>query len=1560
MPAPTAGPEAEADELHQQVISLLRVEAGMQQKALAKLTELQGDLVGKLANSTGLSVNKVAKLNALLEQTNATIDLAYKQLSAEQTADLKDLAKVQGKAAANVVNAGIGASVASVAIAPKTLEALADEKIIRGWSSREWWAGQSKALQDKFGQQMQMGIMQGESVDELVRRVMGTKANGYKDGIMEVSRRDATALVRTSVISVANEAKMRTYREMGDLVKGIQWLATLDTRTTPICRALDKKVWRLPDMEPVGHDKVFPGVTAHWNCRSTQLPVLRTWEELSGKKLPSLDKQELDDAVRKKLAAAGWSEDRVNNAVVNARSSMNGELDAETDWQDWLSSKSDGFVEKLLGPKRAELFKAGKLTISDLTDQQNRPLTIAQLEEALDAGDIPVETTGAPFLPLLTQPAPFSKPIVDALNRAAAKEIALMEEDSAMAKQVAAVKAAEPELDAKDVLAKAQTAQAIAEAAKSKAIKLGMLKGKMVKAELDGPGYILTTKDNELLATLTDEELKAWWASVNDAVEVAQNKAMEKAAGESLKAFAAKSSTHAAAVSAADGKTNVAKMASAQQQLDDLAAEELTKLVQSGSVLDKAVVKGALKDKPMTWDTLTEVKATIAEKKAQAAQTSAITGAKKNWLAGKPFTKVQDDIFLALPEEQQLSLIQEWDDLKAAESAKKAAALVPSITGPDLKVANLDMAPPDLGNATLVKTLPGSTAPQLWKDNTTGKQWVVKSSTELAHLENEARTDAIYRAAGVPVPYSTMTTNAAGKQVKVAEYLDGGENLGSFLAKATPAERARVLGELQQNFVADALLGNWDVAGLSNDNILVVGGKAWRIDNGSGLAYRAQGMKKTADWLTEEVRELKTLLDPSTNPQTAAIFKGVTPTMINQQIVDLLNRRDAILDAAGPSRDYLAKRLAWLEKQLPAGMTAKTAAPGANIELASFVPDSHVKRIKTAGTKGYTYLGDGPDVEDHSVLMWTEKDLDGNPVLKMHLKTTAEGDSKVLAALEAQGVDMKPPAPANPYGYSTPTPAKPAVKAHPTDAYFATIELAAKNVNYHATDGVYNAGKVQAMQNVKTQLEGLMKADKWVDPEAKEMVELYLQHIAAVEKAMAAKTTTQGKLEQYQLKPKPAAPAYVPAPENAFDLAKATFLDGKPMPADVKAWWDALPKQATDKLLENFAASKGVDVEELLSIVPTVAVPPTPKWTVTKGTAWSANVKTMRDGIAHDTGLPNYSPNAGNVVTLERPGVKVQYAAHNVADSHGKAFVGTLEVDVKGDADPGTIAEGMAALRELGLDLAPTSQAQKELLYLHRVVYLRKDHTDAAYSKLWNDKAMDPAAKVDAIKAWAESKYSVKLPRGGATTDYNPDGFDDDSGTGRKFWYRWDMPRHRVEAEMKGYILHHATGNMTAALNGWLTNGGFVTTTYERLRTGVSIDATGGTSAKADVASGGAVHFFNNILPAAKKGPGFVWKIRNLARADLLSVDADTFGAWHAYASRVSTPADWKRLASRSHAGGMKDAGLMKNGINLLEELDEIVVESQAIKQQVLDIFASHGITHLADGRPVTAVVNVK
>lgn len=185
----------------------------------------------------------------------------------------------------------------------------------------------------------------------------GTKTNQYKDGFMYGKRRGAEALVRTSVQVVANEARLQTYENNDDIVKGIEWVSTLDARTSSTCRALDGLMWD-NERKPIGHSKKFVGVTAHWNCRSTQVPVLKSWKELGAKK-------------------------KFKEITESTRASMDGQVSAKKNYEKWLKSKSESFQKEVLGKGKWELWQKGELGFTDMVDQTGNPLTLDQLKSEL-------------------------------------------------------------------------------------------------------------------------------------------------------------------------------------------------------------------------------------------------------------------------------------------------------------------------------------------------------------------------------------------------------------------------------------------------------------------------------------------------------------------------------------------------------------------------------------------------------------------------------------------------------------------------------------------------------------------------------------------------------------------------------------------------------------------------------------------------------------------------------------------------------------------------------------------------------------------------------------------------------------------------------------------------------------------------------------------------------------------------------------------------------------------------------------------------------------------------
>lgn len=397
-----------------------------------------------------------------------------------------------------------------------------------------------------------------------------------------------------------------------------------------------------------------------------------------------------------------------------------------------------------------------------------------------------------------------------------------------------------------------------------------------------------------------------------------------------------------------------------------------------------------------------------------------------------------------------------------------------------------DAAWPALASLRQAGRLGGSTGALLMED-ARGRRYVLKRGNSAAHIREEYAADQLYAALGVPVPRSTLIETAAGP-VKLAEFVEG-ESLAKYLARAKPAEAEAVLARIRENFAADALLGNWDVAGAELDNILVAAdGTPWRIDNGGSLRFRAMGAAKTSAEWGAKVLELDSLRDPNRNPQTARIFRGITEDGIRAQIVTLLDKRTAILEAAPADvASMLAARLDDLALRLaPAGEITEIFA----------------QEVRKSRILGRTYLGDYEHIEDHALLFWQEKNAQGEPVTMAKLRFTPEGYAAIRAKLGGV-LTFAPAAQAGP-------------QPHPGDAFWPSLQAALKTVNHHQSDGNYNPATMAKLEATKQLLAAFQPADQ----DGQAMKAAYENVVASIDKAVAGKTGTTIHT-QYLVKPKP-------------------------------------------------------------------------------------------------------------------------------------------------------------------------------------------------------------------------------------------------------------------------------------------------------------------------------------------------------------------------------------------------------------------------------------------------------
>ena len=339
-----------ADEIIGHSVDLLRLDAGTRAEILKILQRLQKDLIAELASNDLTTFNK-ARLQSLLAQTSTLVDHYYTMAQGEMQLTLTGVAQVQAQHIVDTIESVIGVNIGANLPTPTYLARLVGNALIQGAPSGDWWARQSLDTVFRFSNAVRQGLAASETNDQIIARIRGKPG---LPGVMEVSRRNAEALVRTSVQTIAAEARRETFRKNADIINGIRQVSTLDNRTSDICIAYSGAEYDL-NFEPV-NGTALPyngGVPRHWACRSVEVARTKSFAEM-GINLPE--------------PAPGM------------RAAMGETVPEGTTFAEWLSRRTVAQQDEQLGPGRAQLWRDGKITLNQLLSMDGNPLTLAQLK----------------------------------------------------------------------------------------------------------------------------------------------------------------------------------------------------------------------------------------------------------------------------------------------------------------------------------------------------------------------------------------------------------------------------------------------------------------------------------------------------------------------------------------------------------------------------------------------------------------------------------------------------------------------------------------------------------------------------------------------------------------------------------------------------------------------------------------------------------------------------------------------------------------------------------------------------------------------------------------------------------------------------------------------------------------------------------------------------------------------------------------------------------------------------------------------------------------------------
>jgi len=325
---------------------------------------------------------KTARLRALIKQTKQSLNSWANGSVDDLITELEGVAKVQAgfiegqlkksipKGMAQKITDQIGYSVRSVAVSPSfaksvvstdptainlavlksELAGITKDKKARtkgtfkltaeqgqtitlpnGNTVKKSFLGIAQAEAKRLNQVVRSGLLSGETTTDIVKDLVGNLRKDQKGSLSQLLAQGGAAtksannqvmtIVRTTVNQVTNTASQTVYKANPDVTEEYRYVATLDSRTSPVCRDLDGQIFKYNQ---------GPVPPQHFGCRSTTVAVVN------------------------------YKKYGFTPPPAGKRASVGGPVPANTTYGKWL------YGERAKGSK----FKAGKEQIAALGEQK--------------------------------------------------------------------------------------------------------------------------------------------------------------------------------------------------------------------------------------------------------------------------------------------------------------------------------------------------------------------------------------------------------------------------------------------------------------------------------------------------------------------------------------------------------------------------------------------------------------------------------------------------------------------------------------------------------------------------------------------------------------------------------------------------------------------------------------------------------------------------------------------------------------------------------------------------------------------------------------------------------------------------------------------------------------------------------------------------------------------------------------------------------------------------------------------------------------------------------------
>ena len=222
------------------------------------------------------------------------------------------------------------------------------------------WAGISLGEKKRIEALIRKGISEGLSVEKIALNIR-------KGNIFNITRNQSKSLVVTAITSVHSQVDQSVYEVNSKAINGWQYVAVLDSRTTPLCAHRDGTIY------PTSDTVHLP--PAHISCRSTTVPVFKSWDDMS--KLEGV-------AQIRRRNLQKLSPEQIKK--------YDGQTPLKESYNEWLLRQPKNVQLKHLGDyQKVDMFNKGDLELKKFTNPEGNSIGLNELK-SMTSFNVPGDT----------------------------------------------------------------------------------------------------------------------------------------------------------------------------------------------------------------------------------------------------------------------------------------------------------------------------------------------------------------------------------------------------------------------------------------------------------------------------------------------------------------------------------------------------------------------------------------------------------------------------------------------------------------------------------------------------------------------------------------------------------------------------------------------------------------------------------------------------------------------------------------------------------------------------------------------------------------------------------------------------------------------------------------------------------------------------------------------------------------------------------------------------------------------------------------------------------------